>query len=88
MLLQPVILCGSSSTRLWPVSRASHPKQLPVLLGGETMMQATPHRLEGFTAATLAGPLGDIESPIDHSAIMPHARYRWPTAGNLAWAMA
>ena len=57
MLLQPVILCGGSGTRLWPASRESHPKQLLALLGGDTMLQATLRRLEGFTAATLAAPL-------------------------------
>lgn len=51
MLLQPVILCGGSGTRLWPLSRASHPKQLQALLGDATMLQATLHRLDGFAPA-------------------------------------
>ena len=31
----PVILCGGSGTRLWPLSRAGFPKQFLVLSGGE-----------------------------------------------------
>ncbi|MEI6096484.1 MAG: sugar phosphate nucleotidyltransferase, partial [Gammaproteobacteria bacterium] len=27
MKIQPVILCGGSGTRLWPLSRQSFPKQ-------------------------------------------------------------
>lgn len=50
-ILQPVILCGGSGTRLWPASRENHPKQLLSLLGGETMLQATLHRLDGFDPA-------------------------------------
>ena len=32
-LLVPVVLSGGSGTRLWPVSREKHPKQLQPLLG-------------------------------------------------------
>ena len=28
MRIQPVVLCGGSGTRLWPLSREQHPKQL------------------------------------------------------------
>lgn len=57
MILQPVILCGGSGTRLWPASRESHPKQLLPLLGDDTMFQATLHRMDGFDAMSLAAPL-------------------------------
>ncbi len=45
MSLQPVILCGGSGTRLWPLSREQYPKQLLALFGDETMLQATANRL-------------------------------------------
>ncbi len=32
----PVILCGGSGTRLWPLSRSGFPKQFLVLTGGDT----------------------------------------------------
>lgn len=48
MNLQPVILCGGSGTRLWPLSREQYPKQLLALFGDETMLQATANRLPGL----------------------------------------
>lgn len=57
MQLQPVVLCGGAGTRLWPASRESHPKQLLSLLGGDTMLQATLRRLDGFEAMAVAQPL-------------------------------
>lgn len=45
MNLQPVILSGGSGTRLWPLSREKHPKQLLALDGGESMLQATARRV-------------------------------------------
>ena len=55
--LVPVILCGGTGTRLWPLSRASYPKQYWPLAGNgeETLLQQTQQRLEGL--AELAPPL-------------------------------
>ncbi len=41
----PVVLCGGSGTRLWPLSRPEHPKQLLPLVGSHTMLQDTLLRL-------------------------------------------
>ena len=46
-LIHPVLLCGGSGTRLWPLSRKSHPKQFVKLLGEESLFQASAHRLSG-----------------------------------------
>lgn len=46
-LIHPVLLCGGSGTRLWPLSRKSHPKQFVHLLGEESLFQATARRLSG-----------------------------------------
>lgn len=51
MLLQPVILSGGSGTRLWPLSREKHPKQLLSLFNDETMLQATAARVKDFNGA-------------------------------------
>ena len=39
MMITPVILCGGSGTRLWPLSRQHHPKQFLKLLGDTTLFQ-------------------------------------------------
>lgn len=46
-MITPVLLCGGSGTRLWPLSRKSYPKQFVPLLGAETLFQASARRLSG-----------------------------------------
>ncbi len=41
----PVILSGGSGTRLWPLSRDAFPKQFLALVGHDSMLQATWHRV-------------------------------------------
>jgi mannose-1-phosphate guanylyltransferase/mannose-6-phosphate isomerase len=50
----PVILCGGSGTRLWPLSRKSYPKQFVTLLGETTLYQACAMRLAPGADADLA----------------------------------
>ncbi|EYD75073.1 Mannose-1-phosphate guanylyltransferase (GDP) [Rubellimicrobium mesophilum DSM 19309] len=45
--IHPVLLCGGSGTRLWPLSRKSYPKQFAPLLGKESLFQASVRRLTG-----------------------------------------
>lgn len=40
----PVILCGGSGTRLWPLSRAGFPKQFLSLTGNESLFQQAAQR--------------------------------------------
>ena len=53
--IHPVLLCGGSGTRLWPLSRRSHPKQFVKLLGEESLFQSSARRLSGesFAAPTV-----------------------------------
>jgi len=48
----PVVLCGGTGTRLWPLSREGYPKQFWPLLTRATMLQETASRArgEGFAA--------------------------------------
>jgi mannose-1-phosphate guanylyltransferase len=41
-------MAGGSGTRLWPLSRATHPKQFLRLRGGDSMLQETVKRLSGL----------------------------------------
>lgn len=43
--IRPVILCGGSGTRLWPLSRAGFPKQFLSLAGDKTLFQQSTERL-------------------------------------------
>ena len=49
-MIQPVILCGGSGTRLWPLSREHHPKPLHALNGERTLLQDTAARCRGVAA--------------------------------------
>jgi mannose-1-phosphate guanylyltransferase / mannose-6-phosphate isomerase len=44
--MQPVILCGGSGTRLWPLSREYHPKPLHAVNGERTLLQQTALRCQ------------------------------------------
>src|SRR5512145_2497518 len=56
MKIQPVLLCGGSGTRLWPLSREQYPKQLLALNGDRTLLQATALRAMGL-AGEVAAPI-------------------------------
>ena len=46
-MIYPVILCGGSGTRLWPLSRKSYPKQFAQLNGETSLFQQTVARAQG-----------------------------------------
>lgn len=50
--LTPVIMCGGSGTRLWPLSREHYPKQfLSLSADGKSMLQNTALRLSGLNSS-------------------------------------
>jgi mannose-1-phosphate guanylyltransferase/mannose-6-phosphate isomerase len=50
----PVILCGGSGTRLWPLSRAGFPKQFLSLAGDESLFQQAAARLIALGSSDIA----------------------------------
>jgi mannose-1-phosphate guanylyltransferase / mannose-6-phosphate isomerase len=46
----PVILCGGSGTRLWPLSRAGFPKQFLILSGTTSLFQQAVERVNGLAS--------------------------------------
>lgn len=95
--VQPVILCGGSGTRLWPLSRAGFPKQFLCLTGADSLFQQAAKRLMGLGAESnqVANPL--VVTGEDHRflateqlrevGISPMAALLEPVARNTAPAL-
>lgn len=49
----PVILCGGSGTRLWPLSRKALPKQFVPLVDGKSLLQLTLERARAVSGTQL-----------------------------------
>ena len=47
-IVKPVILCGGSGTRLWPLSRESFPKQFVPLIEGKSLLELTLDRVKSL----------------------------------------
>jgi mannose-1-phosphate guanylyltransferase/mannose-6-phosphate isomerase len=46
-MITPILLCGGSGTRLWPLSRKGYPKQFTRLVGDRSLFAASAARLSG-----------------------------------------
>jgi len=66
-MITPVVLSGGSGTRLWPLSRKAHPKQLLPLLNETSLLQDTINRLQGL-------------KNVDHTVIICNEDYRFMVA--------
>lgn len=75
----PVILCGGSGTRLWPLSRIDRPKQFVSLTGHRTLIEDTLLR-----AAKIAGAGDPIcVTASAHSAAVRRSLHRLGMSGRL-----
>jgi mannose-1-phosphate guanylyltransferase/mannose-6-phosphate isomerase len=91
--IRPVILCGGSGTRLWPLSRPSRPKQFLALTEPRTMLQATAARVRGPAFAeplVVAGESlgGLVDEQLRAGGIEPAAIILEPAGRNTAAAIA
>lgn len=89
-MIHPVILCGGSGTRLWPLSRKGFPKQFTRLIGDESLFKASVRRLSGQDFAPPVVVTGSdfrfvvteqlLEAGIDPGAVLiePDARNTAP----------
>jgi mannose-1-phosphate guanylyltransferase/mannose-6-phosphate isomerase len=84
----PVILCGGSGTRLWPLSRKSYPKQFVDLMGDETLFQASARRLSGEIPVPHAGGDGQGAGPLRFAppVVLTNADFRFIVTEQLATA--
>lgn len=62
----PVILCGGSGTRLWPLSRTGFPKQFLCLTGDNSLFQEAAQRLSSLNSPELNVTAPYIVSGEDH----------------------
>lgn len=90
----PVILCGGSGTRLWPLSRSDKPKQLLRLVGQHTMLQETALRLRSLEldiappiivcnerhALAVAAQVSSLGDPVGALVLEPIGRNSAPAA--------
>ncbi len=78
MDIQPVILCGGSGTRLWPLSREHYPKQLIALYGSQSLLQETLLRLSGLS--------GHVNVQVRQSLVVSNEEHRFLIAEQIRQA--
>jgi mannose-1-phosphate guanylyltransferase / mannose-6-phosphate isomerase len=66
MQVLPVVLCGGSGSRLWPLSRAGFPKQFLALTGKESLFQLAAMRLHALANDEIAIVRSLIVTNEDH----------------------
>ena len=70
-LVVPVILCGGSGTRLWPLSRSSFPKQFLVLSAGESNQSLFQLAVER------ANSIADAQTKIGKTIVVTNEEHRF-----------
>ena len=93
-MLHPVLLCGGSGTRLWPLSRQAVPKQFLSLVSSQSLLQETLGRLKGI--GDLAAPIAVcnhehrflVADQLQEIGVVPHSILLEPLARNTAPAVA
>ncbi|MFN4172697.1 MAG: mannose-1-phosphate guanylyltransferase/mannose-6-phosphate isomerase [Pseudorhodobacter sp.] len=82
MGVTPVLLCGGSGTRLWPLSRKSYPKQFTRLTGDGSLFQQSALRLAGAVAA--GGAVNGAGPEFSAPVIVTNSDFRFIVTEQLA----
>lgn len=91
--IRPVIMCGGSGTRLWPLSRKARPKHLLPLFAGRSLLQETATRLKpGMAGLAILPPLvitgaaqsGEVIAQLEAAGVAPAAVLVEPEGRNTA----
>ena len=69
----PVILCGGSGTRLWPLSRKSFPKQFVPLIGNRSLLELTLERVAQVSSGGATSPRVICVAAEDHRFLVGEA---------------
>lgn len=90
--IYPMILCGGTGTRLWPVSRQSYPKQFVPLQGEYSLFQNTLKRVESDAfAAPIIVTADDyrfiVREQMDQVHVKPLSKLIEPSPKNTAPAI-
>ena len=91
-MITPILLCGGSGTRLWPLSRKSYPKQFVPLVGQETLFQGSARRTHAAGFAPPVVVTGSdfrfiVVEQLQEAGIDPGAVLIEPSARNTAPAV-
>ncbi len=70
--ITPVILCGGSGTRLWPLSRKSFPKQFVPLIDNKSLLQLTLERVAQINSSGTS-PAAICVAAEDHRFLVAEA---------------
>jgi mannose-1-phosphate guanylyltransferase/mannose-6-phosphate isomerase len=90
-MITPVILCGGSGTRLWPLSRKLFPKQFVPLIDGKSLLQLTLERVSLLSNSVICVSSEDYRFLVCEAmkaAKVPGTVLLEPLARNTAAAMA
>lgn len=90
-VITPVVLCGGSGTRLWPLSRKSLPKQFVPLVGGKSLLQLTLERGKPLGSAPMVVASEDHRFLVQEATLAAGVQAKVllePVARNTAAAMA
>ena len=90
-IITPVVLCGGSGTRLWPLSRKSFPKQFVPLIGNKSLLQLTLERVSLLSQSVICVASEDhrfLVSEAMQAAKVPGTVLLEPVARNTAAAIA